>query len=378
MRTVIRGGDLVLPDTVLVCEDLVFAKGRFLSVGGRGTGDEVVDAFGCTVMPGLVDIHVHGAQGCIVGHDPKAVDILSRILPRFGITSFLPTVAAVSDFPTAVAMTREQVLRPALGARALGIHLEGPFLNPSHSGALPADCFAMPTPDAVKSILDAAGSEIRILTLAPELPGALDLVSTLARQGVVPAAGHTAAPFEVMEKARDKGLAHVTHCFNAMRRFSHRNPGPIEAALVLKGLTVEVICDGRHVQAPAVDILLRCRGIDTVCMVSDATGLLLGNGTRLEMAGRTLEVADGAVRDLETKALAGSAESLLFAVTTMRRWFHTSWPDCARLAAANPAGIVGQGARIGSLETGKSADFFLLGPGGEVRATYVAGVKVWP
>jgi N-acetylglucosamine-6-phosphate deacetylase len=250
-------------------------------------------------------------------------------------------------------------------------------LNPSYSGALPADCFAMPTPDAVQRILDAAGNDLGILTLAPELPGALDLVSDLARQGVVPAAGHTAASFKVMEKARDKGLAHVTHCFNAMGRFSHRKPGPIEAALLLEGLTVEVICDGCHVQAPAVEILLRCRGIDAVCLVSDATGLL-AHGMRLEMAGRTLEVADGVVRDLETKALAGSAQSLLFDVTMMRRWFKTSWPDCARLAAANPAGIVGQGNRIGSLEIGKFADFFLLGAKGEVRATYVAGVKVWP
>lgn len=377
-RLLVSGGDLVLPDRLLPASALLVEDGRIAAVGdGASAPDaEVIDARGCTVLPGLVDLHVHGARGLWTGLHPGAVEALSSLLPRFGVTAFLPTAAGLpwEELLAALPALRREIRAPFPGARPLGLHLEGPFLHPRRCGALPPESLCDPRPDRVAALLEAGGRDLSIVTLAPELPGALEAVETLSEEGVTVSMGHTEADFDTVVRACDRGLSHVCHCYNAMRRFAHRAPGPVEAALLLDSLSVEVIADSRHVHAPGLRILLGLKPPGKVCAVSDATALGAG-ASRFRVGGRTLEVAGGVVRDTETGALGGSAEPLLRGYRMLRDVGLPPW-EAVGPCSLHPARVAGVGDRKGSLEPGKDADLFLLGPDGAVAEVLVEGRRL--
>ncbi len=379
-RMLIAGGDVVLPDRVLEGADVMVEGGRFAGIGrglAQGSGVERIDAGGARVLPGLIDLHVHGARGLVVGFDPGALDALSEALAAHGVTGFLPTLAPmpIRDFVEAVSSVASG-FESCKGAQPLGLNLEGPFINPMNSGALPQECMIPPSRDSLRAMLDAACGKARIMTVAPELPGALEIVELLNEEGVIPSAGHTDAAFEAVEKAVSRGLAHVTHCFNAMRRFSHREPGPMEAALLLDRLSVEIICDGRHVKKPAIDILFRCKPKGRICAVSDATALDAPSG-RIRLGNRVLEVSKGIVRDVETGSLGGSSVAILTGVRNLANLIGLPMHAAVACASLNPASVLGIAETAGSIEIGKKADFCLVTKGWEILATYSAGKKIF-
>lgn len=385
MKTILlRNVRAVLPDGVRDAR-LWIRDGRFLAVGPdaaepRSEGPvEERDGRGRLAWPGLVDLHVHGAGGQVLGlGNPEALPTLSRALARHGVTRFLPTLP-----PLAPGLLREETARLASssprdleGAAPEGVHLEGPFLNPERAGALSPEMLRAPDPGETEALAEAAGGRLRMMTLSPELDGGLEVVERLAALGTVPAAGHTEASFDRMKEAVDRGLRHVTHVFNAMGRLAHRRPGAGEAALTLDAVSADVICDGMHVHPPTVDILLRCKGLSRTMIVSDATALDAPEGT-LELGGRLFEVRYGVVRDTRTGALGGSASSLLDAIRNLRSWFDLPLPDLARLASLHPARLIGRDKRFGSLEAGKEADFFLCDDAWTVQETWVGGRRVY-
>lgn len=260
------------------------------------------------LAPGFVDIHIHGGNGVdFMTADAAQMSEWDAYLASQGYEAFLPTTvtAPLKEVATAVAHWKE-------APRARGFHLEGPFISPKHPGAQPVNSIVGPSEGRTdwEAVLDDPG--LTVVTLAPEIEGGLELVRKLATRGVIVSLGHTDATEAQARSAFDQGARQTTHTFNAMRPFHHREPGVIGAALTLDSVVCELIYDGHHVTRTAAGLLFRCKGVDNVVAVSDATMAAgLPDGTALAMWGHDCVVRDGAVRLTSIGALAGSASTLL-------------------------------------------------------------------
>jgi N-acetylglucosamine-6-phosphate deacetylase len=287
------------------------------------------------IVPGFVDLHIHGALGIdFMTASRRDMETLCDHLEAVGYEAFLPTTVAASADDVLVALSN-------LPDRAsvAGFHLEGPFIAPEHPGAQPRESIVdyPATASEWDAVLD--DPRLRIVTLAPERPRALELVRRLCERGVVVSIGHTHATYDETRYAVEFGASHMTHFFNAMRPFHHREPGPVGYGLVNPGLITEVIADGRHVAAEALGLLLKTRPIDRVIAVSDATAAAgLNPGTRLDLWGRAATIERGEVR-LADGTLAGSAITLLDAF----RWLAETFDEetAARLCCINPRRALG-------------------------------------
>ncbi len=383
--------DLVVADATVVGPrgmqanaDLAVRNGRIEAVG-PGAGAALpdaprLDASGLFVWPGFIDLHIHGARGTVMPEQGVAgLRTVARALASHGVTRFLPTLPPMP--PARLREEVRQLLAPPAGfdgsAAPLGLHLEGPFLNPERCGALSTEAFRPPDLGEFRSLVEEAGGGLRMMTLSPELPGAGAVIAEGRKRGVVMSAGHTEASFSEMEEAARRGLSHVTHCFNAMRRLSHRRPGPVAAALTLDGLTVDVICDGKHVHPPMIEVLFRCKGPERIALISDATAFQAKDGSLL-FWDREVQVRRGVVRDTATGALGGSAISVLEGARNLFTWHDLDFPTLSRLASLNPARILGEESRLGSLEAGKAGDFFLADATLCVREVYREGKRIAP
>lgn len=363
------GGRLSAPVTLDVVD------GRIAAIGPpRGAGG--VDASAATVVPGLLDIHTHGAAGVQV-IDGAAADLerLATFYARHGVTGFLATVGGSrTSILAGVAAVRAYLDSGSRrGARCLGIHLEGPFISPLALGAfrpesaLPADL------DTFSELLDAAGGCLRSITLAPELEGADAVIELALRHGVVCSAGHSVASTAQVTRAVDAGVRGVTHLFNAMVPFHHRDPGLVGVALTDDRLTCELIADGVHVDPAAVRLAVRAKGVAGIALVSDsisATGLADGE---YEFEEQSVTVA-GAVARLRDGTLAGSTLTLDRAVANLARWAEVSWEDAVRCATEVPARLLGLAEQRGTIAVGGDADLAGFGPDHQLLWTMVGGV----
>ena len=322
------------------------------------------------VAPGLIDLHIHGFGGC----DPL-VDMagMASALAAAGTTAFQPTL-----FPAAPAKLGAQAaacqVQPTAGARVLGTHLEGPFVNPKSAGALPLADLAEPSVQALREILGPAtgdGRGIRTITLAPELAGASDLIAELEVAGVRASFGHSLASAKqaraALRKPRGTSRFGVTHLFNAMTGLHHRDPGLASQALTEDALIVELIGDLVHVGPEAIELALRARGPAGIALVSDA---LEGAGTGCDVFhshGRAHVIRDGAAwygtPDSEPRQLAGSATSQLEAVQRLTGAGVVSPADALTMATLAPARALGLESEIGALKPGSKADLIVLEPG---------------
>lgn len=355
--------------------DIVIGGGRIRAVTSRGPGGPggdaagpVLDAGGRLALPGLVDIHVHGAGGAdVLDGTTEALRTISRALARTGTTAFVAATAPRDDGGGHGHLRAAARLagRPLDGATLLGVHLEGPFIDPGTRGGLPAGAVDEPSPGALDALLEAADGALRIMTVAPEVPGVLPLVEELGRLGVVPSLGHSSAGLEEVEAGFDAGIRHVTHLFNAMAGFHHRAPGPLPAIHGREDVTAEIIADGVHVDPRAVAWAYRLLGRERLACVSDgvrAVGLPDG---RYRYGGRPFEARDGAAR-YPDGTLIGTAVGM---AEILRRF--RSFTGCGLRAAVDacsriPARIVGLGDRKGSLGAGMDGDVVLLDEGADV------------
>lgn len=334
------------------------------------------------IAPGFVDLHVHGHGGC----DP--VDDLAgmaRSLAAAGTTAFQPTL--FPDEPAALGERAASVWTEAnaLGqgnARPVGLHLEGPFVNPRAAGALPKDKLAVPSADALRAILGPAtgdGRGVRTLTIAPELPGTNELIAELVRAGVRPSLGHSRATADEARTAGRGGACGATHLYNAMSGAHHRDAGLASFALTDDALFCELIGDLVHVGADAIELALRARGPGGLCLVSDA---LPGTGTGCDVFHwRGIEhlVRDGAVYyaptpDDEEPRLTGSACDQLTMVRKLTKAGVVSLEDALTMASTTPARALGLGGELGVLAVGAGADLLVLrGPELELERVVVRG-----
>lgn len=364
---------------------LVGEDGTIVAVGATaldaGDGVPEVDLRGRTVLPGLIDVHVHGGNGCqVMDATRDSLAGMSRYHAAHGTTAFLATTQ--TDSPEKIEAALRSVSRymaaddpdASAGAQVLGVHLEGPFLNAARAGAQSREHLIAPQPAMIDQFLQAADGRIRLVTIAPELPGGLEAVARFAREGATVSAGHTDATFAQMEEAVRCGVSHTTHHFNGMRPLHHREPGATGAGLMLPELTIELIADGVHVRAEMIRLAYGLKTADRVCAVTDAmfcAGLPDGAYGDLVMEGGSVYLTD-------RSSLAGSTLTMIAALRHTLRFTGLTLQEAIPSFTSVPARQSGTFARKGTLEPGKDADFIVVDDDLAIQRTIVRGREVYP
>lgn len=382
-RFALAGAALYTPEAFYP-DGCVIIEGKTITYAGpRGTipvaGIQVMELPpGLIISPGLLDLHVHGCGGYAVCSDRKQLAELSLALAAQGITGFLATtmsapLRALGEILAAAGAAREAGLP---GAELLGVHLEGPFINPDYAGAQDQASITGPSLQALQHLIQAGGSKQppAMITLAPEIPGAQELIACAASQGIVVAAGHSGASYEEMLAAVTTGLSYATHLFNRMVPLHHRAPGLIGAALTHPGVTVEVIADGVHLHPALLQIIYGLAG-ERLVLASDnlpCTGLPSGS---YEYCNRQKTIGD-AVWD-NSGNLAGTNRSLPSMVMTMQQAAELTLGDALALATTHPARVLGQNHRVGRLAPSYDADLAVFTAELQPRLTIKKGVAIY-
>ncbi len=372
---------VITPEVEIEDGTVVLAGGRIAQADADPPPPEAEtrDLRGLIVAPGFIDLHVHGGGGfSLASDDPEQIRSYARWVVSTGVTSFLVTsVGADRDH----LLRRIRTALPSMdgvpqGAQPLGIHLEGPFLSPDRPGAFPLGWLRPPDIEEFRECLEAAGGHLRIVSLAPELPGAGAIIAAAVRAGVVVGLGHSDATYEEAQRAFSLGVRHVTHCYDAMRLFHHRDPGCLAAALNSRDVTAELIADGIHVHRGAVEMLVRAKGVERTVLVTDAIPLAGLPDGMFDMYGERVWVEGGMARRADG-VLAGSTAAMDSMVGNVARWLPLSMADAVRMATLNPAMVIGKADRKGRLAPGFDADVVVLAPDLEVEMTFVGGEEVY-
>jgi N-acetylglucosamine-6-phosphate deacetylase len=371
------------PATEIPDAAIVFREGVIESVGPRGAvtlpaGAQEIIATDKIAAPGFLDVHIHGAGGHdVMEASEDALQAVSRMLAAHGTTSFVATTVTAS--PESICKTAEGIAayisrqhQSGNGrAEILGVHFEGPFISSARRGVHPPEFLKLPSADLLEKFVDAAKGYAQILTIAPELLGAMPCIDAARKAGLVVAIGHTDATYEQARAAIARGAHHAVHVYNAMRPFSHRDSGVIGAVLTTPEVTAELIADGVHVDETAMRLLLQAKGAAGVILVSDgisATGMPDGKYT---LGTFDVTVSGGVCRNSEGK-LAGSTLTLDRA---LRNIVNLGVPlaDALRMLTLNPATLLGIEFKKGSLRPGADADMVLLDESLNVTQTWTRG-----
>lgn len=375
----LAGARVVVDDGVLEPGHVVVAGGRIRSVGAGeppGADAERVDLGRAWLLPGFVDPHVHGGGGGdFTRADPASHARAAAFHARHGTTSLVASTisAAPAELEDTVAALGAGVDRSARGARVIGIHLEGPFLCESRRGAQDPAHLRRPDVGELERLADVSGGAVRIVTLAPELPGATALIRRARELGIVAAAGHTDATYAQMLAARDAGVRVVTHTYNGMRGLHHREPGAVGAALDLDELACEVIADLVHAHPAAIRLLVRAKGPEGVVLVTDAISAAGMPDGAHSLGGSDIEVVDGRARLPGSDTIAGSTVTMDAAVRNAVAHLPVDLPRVSRMASGNAARLLGVDGDVGRVAPGLRADLVVLDDALRVTGTMVGG-----
>ena len=415
---VLSGADLVLPDAVHGGATVVIDGDHIVDIIEPNAPiapdalNAPVNLRGHVIVPGFIDVHVHGVEGVDTLDGPEAVAEISRRLPKFGVTAFCPTTVACSP----------EALREMLGsvaalcglmttgsARVLPAHLESNFINPAYKGAQPASCLRIPPVVGARSLqpargaqppsasergwgpastendfdgadilaeIDRVGASVGIVTLAPELEGALDLIRLLVSQGRRVSLGHSGATLEQSRAAIAAGARHATHLFNRMPPLSHREPGLVGAILTSEEIAAEVICDGVHVHRDMVRMAVSAKGTKRMMAITDGVAAAgLPDGATALLGGRRIRAGRSAAY-LEDGTLAGSTATMDRVFRFLVRDVGLSLNDAAQLTATTPASELGL-TDLGVIKKGAIADLVVMDQEFNVKQTYIAGRLVY-
>ncbi|RGX55285.1 MULTISPECIES: N-acetylglucosamine-6-phosphate deacetylase [Anaerotruncus] len=381
---------LVLPDGVRQNGFLKEDAGKILSFGDMdnsliGAG-EIIDCGGRYLAPGFIDIHSHGGGGFDY-MDGSAEDIVgaARAHLRHGTTSVLPTTMTSSDedlFLTIDNFKEAKKVRENM-PDLLGLHLEGPYFDMVEKGAQPDQYIQNPRPEHYMKVMERADGCIKRWSLAPELPGALEMADRLLPMGVMLAAGHTAATYDQMKEAFDHGIRHLTHFYSGMstivRKGGFRVLGVVESGYLIDGLTVELIADGMHLPPVLLRLILKCKNHDEICLCTDSMrGAGMPEGPSIlgpRKGGQDVIIEGGIAKMPDRTCFAGSVATTDRLVRVMV--YEAGLPiwEAVKMASLLPAKFIGEDGRKGSIEAGKDADLVLFDEDINVSAVYVGGVK---
>jgi len=388
-RTILSGAAVVLPDRILDPGTVVIEHGRIARVeaGDRPSGSDpgLIDCRGQFILPGFVDVHVHGVEGADALDGGNGVATIAARLPRYGVTAFCPTsIACTPDALRTMLSAIRGARDAAAGARVLPAHLESNFISPEYCGAQPVACLRLPrggttdgtfTGDDILAVIQAARGDVGIMTVAPELDGAIGLIGDLVAAGIHVSLGHSGASYEQALAGIEAGATQATHLFNRMTPVSHRAPGLAAAVLESDRVAAEIICDGVHVHPAMLRVAVAAKGPDRIIAITDGTaGSGLAAGTRTLLGDRPITVGD--VARLDDGTIAGSILTMDMAFRNLVRELRMSVVDAVRSCATTPAEALGL-AQAGRISEGWVADLVVLDAGFEVRSTFVAGELAW-
>lgn len=363
----------------LVKTDIAFEDGKIVAIGKLDDVEPIFDTDG-VVLPGFIDEHIHGAGGAdAMDGTEQALQTISEYVAKEGTTGFLATTMTQSPENIGKALKNVKTVREKgeyKGAEVLGVHLEGPFISPKHVGAQPLEYVAKPAPETFDKYNEISGGNIKVVTLAPEVEGGLDLVKHLAKIGVVASIGHTGAKFSDVEAAVAAGATNVTHTYNAQTPLHHREAGVVGAAMLINELNCEMICDTIHVSVPAIKIFVKNKPHDKFTLITDAMRAKGMPDGLSELGGQQVFVKNGEAR-LSDGTLAGSVLKMNVAVKNLVEKVGVSFTDAVDFASANPAKNLGLYDERGSIEVGKRADFAVMDKDYNILYTVIGGKVVY-
>ena len=384
--TLIRAGRAFTPTSAISDAGILIRDGVIEAIGSRSglslpAGATEISAADKTAIPGFIDIHIHGAGGRdVMEANGDALAVVARRVAEFGTTSLLATTVTADPDNTCRAaagislyITQQHAAKESR-AEVLGIHFEGPFISKARPGVHPVEWIQAPSEDLLNRFLQAAEGKARLITIAPEVLGAAPCMDTARKAGLVVSVGHTDANYEQTRFAIAHGARSATHTYNAMRPFTHRDPGVIGAVLTSPEINAELIADGVHVEEGAMKLLLKAKGSERVILVSDglsATGMPDG---KYMLGGFEVTVTNGVCRNA-AGILAGSTLTLDRALRNIVN-LGVPLPDAVRMLTLNPASLLGIEFKKGALRAGADADVLLLDQALRVTDVWARGLPV--
>ncbi len=385
-------GKLLTPSGIRHSVLLKLSKGKIQRIeklsGKSGMNSKkeakTLDASRFTVAPGFIDLHIQGCGGAdFLDATPEPVRTISQGAAKGGCTSLLGTTTISKEdrnlkkFRQLIASLKQCCKEDGEGARILGVHLEGPYLNEAKRGGFGPEYIRSPDLDEFRAILEISDGLLRLITIAPELEGAEAIIQEAVRRGVYVSLGHSMATFDVAQRAFSIGATQLTHGFNAMEPLHHREPGLIGAALLEDDVFIQVIPDGIHLHPAVLRLLVRVKGSKRLVLISDATAPCgLPEGTRIKGVGGEIMFKEGAIR-LEDGTLAGSALMLNRSVERMMQFGGIEMLQAVEMASQTPAKAIGVNKQKGSIEKGKDADVVVLDDDFNVKYTLCEGRVVY-
>ncbi len=377
MKFALTGGKIVTPFRIIENGSIVIKDRMIYEIGKAqdvsfGKNCEVIDVSGKLITPGFVDLLVHGGGGYGFADDSEdSIELISKYFYRFGSTSVLASLYAKPEELLLNDLRRvADYIIEHPKSNIIGIHMEGPYLNKELKGAMNENYLWTPSLESWEAMWEASQGLIKIMTIAPELPGAFEVMRAAATKGVVLSIGHSMASYEQIEAAIDNGAAHVTHIFNAMRPFHHRNPGVILGSLLRNELKIELIADTLHVHPAVMEFLLKLKGSSGIILITDSIRAGGMHAGEYEFADQKVYMKDKKAF-LEDGTLAGSTLTLNSAIRNMVDIVGAKVTDAVRMASLNGAKVIGL--PKGILAVGKDADVVVLDENYNVEMTIHLG-----
>ena len=376
---IFKNGKVLLDDFRFAKVDVRIENGRIAEIGENLSGDEIKDIEGLLFLPGLIDEHFHGANGYgVLGATAEDFLKIAEFEATKGVTTITPALSSYpdEDVYSCIESIKQAMVMEVKGSRILGLHLEGPFLSEQYRGAHNPANLKKPTVERLSGFLDAAEGCVKVLTVAPELEGAIETIKYAKSQGIAVEIGHSAATYEEATAAIDAGATISTHTFNAMVPLNHRNPGILGAVLTDERLRCEVMADMGHVAGPIVKLIYKAKGVDGVNIVSDSTSLAGYPDGEYGEGQRKLTIRNG-IAYLENGTITGSVFTVFDGVRNCVEKVGIPLEDAVKMASYNPADSLGISDETGSIAEGKRADFFLMTEDFEIKETYCEGRRVY-
>lgn len=386
-RFALVNGRVITPEQIMHGNALVIDSGKIIDLIAPdllSVDFQKVDVEERFISPGLVDIHTHGALHHSFNEPTEeSYRAITTTQAAHGVTSILATIttAPLADLVNCLEFSRNWMEEDQLGSRVIGVHLEGPYFSKVQRGAQDPKCLRTPNDGSLNTLLGYK-DVLKIVSYAPELPGALDMTARLANLGIVPAAGHSSATDEDVLAAMQVGLRHIIHIWSGqstmIRKGPWRIPGLLESSLVFEGLTVEMIADNKHLPPVLMKLAYKCLGADRLCVISDAvSGAGLPDGTEFSMGNMTYVVKDGVGMMLDLTGFAGSTSFVNQMVKILMEVICVPLVEAVRMASLTPARVIGIDDNKGSITIGKDADLTIFEKNFTVWKTMIAGKWVY-